>query len=192
MIMEKNRLPSSHRECVRREGWLWLGVTSYSNFIISNYKSHFISRCAIYSRYEPCQWWHLIAQTYTHTHAERSHLMEENFSPHHKTSFYVQSFFFMPSVHRGMSIICNNFATTVLFFSSTSNSPKMSTRFSFSLFLFIFSCAVLFFLLYVNEKNDVRLQNALPCEIKAGWGSWNWLRRKVSSLLLNLSEKVEI
>lgn len=145
MIMEKNRLPSSHRECVRREGWLWLGVTSYSNFIISNYKSHFISRCAIYSRYEPCQWWHLIAQTYTHTHAERSHLMEENFSPHHKTSFYVQSFFFMPSVHRGMSIICNNFATTVLFFSSTSNSPKMSTRFSFSLFLFIFSCAVLLF-----------------------------------------------
>lgn len=176
MIMEKNRLPSSHRVCTRRKGWLWLGVTSYSNFIISNYKSHFISRCAIYSRYEPCQWWHLIAQTYTHTHAERSHLMEENFSPHHKTSFYVQSFFFMPSVHRGMSIICNNFATTVLFFSSTSNSPKMSTRFSFSLFLFIFSCAVLFFCfmwmrkMMYDCKMHCRVKLKLVEGVKIGWG----------------------
>lgn len=75
-----------------------------------------------------------------------------------------------------MSIICNNFATTVLFFSSTSNSPKMSTRFSFSLFLFIFSCAVLFFCfirmrkMMYDCKMHCRVKLKLVEGVEIGWG----------------------
>lgn len=76
--------------------------------------------------------------------------------------FMTNRYTFFASHHTTeMSIICNNNSLLSPPFTSTQQSECLG--FFFSLFIF-FMCGIFSW----KKKNDVRLQNALPCEIKVG------------------------